>query len=445
MQQPYSSGNSPVQPANVTPSAARSLAWIRQIPTTMVRKVPQSDKPGPMAYVRLTMTILFMLFVAWAAYLIGMWPISIVFVIACITGFVGARNVGKRFTQEGFAHFNGWDEAPGDVAGVQSVKAPGDTNSNEDTGSAEKALDPSDISTLGLLNPEDPTVRMMSAPLKKSLRHSIAEARAKEAEVTSQWLLGTPGFTPVHTTSGDGTPLVGHMLVASPANTRWIVIAHDYHGSWTDGLLYARHYAEHRYNLLLLEMRGHGESGGKWIGMGYLDSLDLLAWCQWICARQGDQARIALHGCGMGAAAAILCAGETALPSQVHAVVCENVFTDAWNAIVSLYHGLGLDVHPGLDLVRSNLRHQHGGYDLSLAAPIDYLDDVSVPVLFTHAAHDTFIPPYMSVQMYRAAVEKHPEAGHEIASFDHAGHQMSCLGDEQSFYSTVFAFLDSKL
>lgn len=440
MQTPYPQNASNTQPANISPSEARSLAWLKQIPTGAIRKLPTPDHPGPMAYVRLTCTLLFMLFVAWAAYLIDMWPISIIFIVVCITGFIGARNVGERYTKEAFSHYDGEGAVVSSEVDQAAQEAPTE-KANEPVAQGTQAKDEG----LGLLDASNPTMRMLMAPLPKALKAKLNEARSEEACLTRSWLSATRGFRTVHVTSGDGTPLIAHSLEENPQSPRWVIFAHDYHGSWTDGLLYARHYAQKGYNLLLVEMRGHGASGGNWIGMGYLDSLDLLAWCNWIVETAGLSASIAIHGSSMGAAAALLCAGESALPSQVRAVVCENVFTDAWNAIVNLYHGLGMDIHPALDLVRSSLRRQKGGYDLSLASPIDYLDDVSIPVLFAHAAHDTLVAPYMSVQMYRAACEKHPEAGHAIASFDHAGHQMSCLGDEQEFYTAVFDFLDAQL
>lgn len=437
MQTLYSQDATNPQRADIPPSEARSLAWLTRIPATAVRKLPKPDKPGPMAFVRLTCTLLFMLFVAWAAYLIGMWPISIIFIVVCIAGFFGAHNVGERFTKEAFSHY-GRGRVASEAKAEKSDASK--TEAKEPPGSAEAPAQ-----SLGLLDASDPTVRMLMAPLPKSLKTRITEARTNENAATASWLGTTEGFRTVNADSGDGTPLVAHALAANPRSPRWVIFAHDYHGSWEDGLLYARHYAQRGFNLLFVEMRGHGNSGGGWIGMGYLDSLDLLAWCNWVVDAYGSSVSIALHGVSMGAAAALLCAGESSLPSQVRAVVCENAFTDAWNAIISLYHGLGMDVHPAIDLVRHSLRRKKGGYDLALASPIDYLDDVNIPVLFAHAAHDTLVPPYMSVQMYRAAVDKHPDAGHAIASFDHAGHQMCCLGDEQEFYSTVFDFLDAHL
>lgn len=414
--------STPLRPAaSVATPLVRSLAWLSRIPSTVARKAPKPEQPGVMPFVRLGATLLMLLFVGWSAWFIGMWPLTIVFVVACVAGFIGARNVGRRYTNDGLGRFDAAEQSADTTDATSSPQVPG---------------------VLG--NPSDPREGMLEAPLKKSTRTRLARARQNEALLTEEWLDSTKGFETVSIVSGDGTQLVGHALVGD-GRGKWLVYAHDYHASWTDGLQYARHYAQQGYSLLFVEMRAHGESGGDLIGMGYLDSRDLVAWCRKIVQDFGEGVRIALHGSSMGAAAAIMAASDPALPAQVRAVVSEGGYTDAWNAIIALYHGLGLDVHPAIDLVRRELRGRQGGYDLAMASPIESLGDVAIPVLFAHAAHDTLVPAYFSVELYREARNKHPEVGHAIASFDHGGHNMSSLADSDEFYRTLFGFLEPRM
>ncbi|MGN0056223.1 MAG: alpha/beta hydrolase [Atopobiaceae bacterium] len=427
------------QASQAAPAQVRSLAWITRLPSTTPRKAAEPEKPGPMPFVRLFATLIALLFVAWAAYFIGMWPLTIVFVAACVVGFIGARNVGLRYMTDAFGHFDGM--APSPAASQRVDATAGDASNSENASDAEAAprrIEPGGI----LLDPADARAQMLLAPLPKSRRRSIEAARQAEAQATAQWLQQAGGMDAVQTTSADGTRLVGHAVTPAAGSNRWVIYAHDYHGSWTDGLLYARHYAQKGYGVLLVQMRGHGDSEGRWIGMGYLDSRDLIAWCCWIMQNYGERVSIALHGTSMGAAAALLAASDATLPSQVRAVVSENAYTDAWNEAITFYHGLGFDVHPAIDLVRKSLRGQEGGYDFALANPYDSADELAVPTLFAHSAHDTLVPAYFSVQLWRKANEARPELGHRVASFDHAGHQLTCLADADPFYQTLFGFLD---
>ncbi|MGN0287287.1 MAG: alpha/beta hydrolase [Atopobiaceae bacterium] len=425
------------QASQAAPAQVRSLAWITRLPTTTPRKAAEPEQPGPMPFVRLAATLIALLFVAWAAYFIGMWPLTIVFVVACVVGFIGAKNVGARYAQDAFGHFDGM--APSPTASQNAAQASSAEPSTESqTNPAAGRIQPGGI----LLDPADARAQMLLAPLPKSRRRSIEAARQVEAQATADWLDQVGGMSVVQTKSADGTLLAGRVVPPARGCSNWVIYAHDYHGSWTDGLLYARHYAQRGYGVLLVQMRAHGDSEGRWIGMGYLDSRDLIAWCCWIMQTYGERVSIALHGTSMGAAAALLAASDATLPSQVRAVVSENAYTDAWNAAIAFYHGLGFDVHPAIDLVRKDLRGREGGYDFALANPWDSADELAVPVLFAHSAHDTLVPAYFSVQLWRKANEARPELGHQVASFDHAGHQLSCLADADQFYQRLFGFLD---
>ena len=401
-----------------------SIANVRRLPQGTLRKMEPHDKPGVMPLVRLTMSLLFLFLVAYAAWIIGWWPITIIFCILPFVGFAGAYSVARRFAHETLA-----PERPTEADGAKVA---------------------SDSEMGGFLaDAEDPRRTMMVAPLRKHLRDRIERNREEEARACAAWFASS---TPeeVDITSSDGTSLHGRVFRAVPTgsaaaggNSRWVIYAHDYKGSWEEGMPLVRHYVEAGFSIVLCDLRAHGRSAGDWIGLGFLDSLDLVAWATWA---KGEGARsIVLHGSGMGAAAAILAAGEKSLPREVVAVVAENCYTDAWNAAVCLYHGIGLDVHPAMDLVRFYLRHHNGGYDIAAACPEEYLSDLRVPVLFLQSARDTLVPPYMSTLLWRKATEVSPDLPHEIESFDKAGHLTLALAEPEHYYRTVFNFLSRRV
>ena len=66
---------------------------------------------------------------------------------------------------------------------------------------------------------------------------------------------------------------------------------------------------------LLPDLRGCGESGGAYIGMGWPDRKDMLHWIDWIIRRDSG-AQIVLYGISMGGATVMMTAGEE-LPEQV--------------------------------------------------------------------------------------------------------------------------------
>ena len=69
----------------------------------------------------------------------------------------------------------------------------------------------------------------------------------------------------------------------------------------------------------IADARGHGDSEGSYIGMGWHDRLDLVAWAESLVA-QDQNSLIVLYGVSMGAATVLMASGE-ALPPNVKAVV----------------------------------------------------------------------------------------------------------------------------
>ena len=74
----------------------------------------------------------------------------------------------------------------------------------------------------------------------------------------------------------------------------------------------------------------HGDSGGRYAGMGWLDHFDYLRWISLLVGTVGPDAGIVLHGISMGGAAALLLGGSPDLPPQVRAVISDCSFSSAY-------------------------------------------------------------------------------------------------------------------
>ena len=264
-----------------------------------------------------------------------------------------------------------------------------------------------------------------------------ANRKAEEA-ATWAWSEGA-SYQQVSTQSDDGTTLVGHLVQTDPASKRWVVLAHGYHGTWADMSQYAHHWAEKGCNLLFPEMRGHGDSGGSLVGMGWLDRRDLVAWLGWLVAERGEDITIALHGHSMGGASVLLASAEEDLPAQVSLVVADCAYSDALNVLAPiLREGFRIPVHPALELLRLVVRLKKGGYDLANASPETAAARIKVPVLLLHGERDTFVPPYMVRRIFEAL----PESNRRMATFPGAGHCQSMCSNPKRYWDEVFSFVE---
>ena len=84
-------------------------------------------------------------------------------------------------------------------------------------------------------------------------------------------------------TSGDGLQL--HALcVRAGGNAPWAVLCHGYTGQASGMAEYARRFYDAGFSLLLPDARGHGQSEGGYIGMGWPERRDIAAWVQRVTA-----------------------------------------------------------------------------------------------------------------------------------------------------------------
>lgn len=293
----------------------------------------------------------------------------------------------------------------------------------------------------------DRRVSDMSPGLMGSERDVIEWNRAEEADRTWHWLQSQPaGFEEVETTSDDGTRLCAHLLACCPDSPRWLVFSHGFADNWRAGLTFSRRLAEAGFNLLLVDMRAHGRSGGEWVGAGWLDRRDLVAWSRWVVGRAGTGARIALMGISMGAASSVMASAEQDLPEQVCACVSDSAYTDFWNTAINVVStgSLGtqpMPAHPTVDLARLLLRLRRGGYDIALSRPVDAIAHSRVPVLIVHGEDDKVVPPHMADELAAAAGGAAAGEGHGLEKFPAAGHCCAVFADPGRYWDAVLAFL----
>lgn len=253
------------------------------------------------------------------------------------------------------------------------------------------------------LSSDKTTIRLSTPTLSDKEAATIDLHRATEAVLVNEWVVNARTPRRIQVRSDDGTALAGRMIPGTKRLRPWVLMLHDFEGSWRDSLAFSRIYAAHDCNIMLVDMRAHGESEGEWTGSGWLDRRDVIAWCSWIIARTGEETQIIIHGIGMGATAALFAAEEKDFPIQVRAIVSDSAYTDTWNA-TALRFGKGFaKPQPMLDLYRIILKKSKGGYDLGTGNILPSIQSISTPLFIMHGEKDACTPPYMGMYLAKAA------------------------------------------
>ncbi len=244
------------------------------------------------------------------------------------------------------------------------------------------------------------------------------------------WLLQYPADI-ITIESEDGLTLVGHYIPAEKP-VRTVILAHGWHGSWCyDFAAQARWLHENGCNLLLIEQRAQGESEGKYVSYGLLESRDLLCWTDWLLQAHPAE-KLYLFGISMGAATVLMAEGIPEIRERVDGILADCGFTSPYEMInftgKRLYK---MPEHPLMDLLNRWAKRKVG-VDLKEYSTIDAMREATCPVLFVHGLSDTFVPSYMSLLNYEACA-----SDKEILLVRGAGHGLSYLVDTEKYQDAV--------
>ena len=232
--------------------------------------------------------------------------------------------------------------------------------------------------------------------------------------------------------SDDGLKLKGCFL--RNAGHRYIICCHGYFGSHKEMITTAMRFHDWGYSVLCPDARAHGDSEGKYRGMGYLERKDVAKWMEKIREYDEDLS-LALYGRSMG--------GATVLMSMCHFhpdyLKCVIEDCGYYSVHEEFAYFLRHDFHlpsflimPMASLICKIKAH----YFLGETNVLKKLEDSAVPCLFIHGNADTFVPYRFVNEMYGIYGEK------DIFVVEDAGHAMAMVKDPEEYFAKIEAFVN---
>lgn len=247
-------------------------------------------------------------------------------------------------------------------------------------------------------------------------------------------------YEDVYIQSRDGLKLHAFYLAAGEPSDKCVIFHHGFTSKAMDNMTHAKYFHEMGYEVMLLDLRAHGQSEGKYVGYGVLDRYDTEEWLKWCIGRFGTDMKYVLHGTSMGATTVIMALGLPYVQEHVKAVIADCAFTSAKEIFA---HVMKKDYHvpafPFMEIgeVYSQLL---AGYKFSDYSTLEALKDNKVPVLFIHGGKDKFVPTWMSNKNYEAATSKK-----RLLIVEEGGHGSSLFEDQETYERTEKEFLDEVL
>ncbi|MBE6600508.1 MAG: alpha/beta hydrolase [Ruminococcaceae bacterium] len=200
-------------------------------------------------------------------------------------------------------------------------------------------------------------------------------------------------------------------------------------------------YKNRGIDILLVDQRSHGKSEGKYICFGTKERFDVIRWCEFIIARNGEGVKIILDGISMGATTVLLAAGLPELPKNVVGVIADCGFTSARSEVAYVakrdYH---LPSFPAVNLMDLMCR-LFAGFSLSEVSTVDAVKSIKVPVVFVHGEADDFVPCENSIRNFCACGS--PQKW--LYTVPNAGHGLSFLIDNSGVSEVLNTFFEAAL
>lgn len=240
----------------------------------------------------------------------------------------------------------------------------------------------------------------------------------------------------VRATAFDSIELAGSLYKNGDSH-KYFVGSHGLLNTKDQTLLYGSYFYEDGYNLLVFDLRGHGESGGEYIGLGEIDKEDYRTWANWV-AKYDPQAQIVLYGKSVSAVALMNSLGE-GLPDNVKCVVEDCGFTNLWDGTVRiLWDSNHIPVFPLLYVVDNVIEYRVGA-SLKEIDVSDSLSNNRIPILLVNGDNDDFVP-LAEIEKIESLIPK--DVPYESIIIPGAGHGQAIFTDPQRFVNGVLDFCD---
>ena len=198
----------------------------------------------------------------------------------------------------------------------------------------------------------------------------------------------------------DRVDISGWFIPAKTPSKRTLVILHTRGGTRQDTLEFGLPLWQAGFNLAVIDLRGHGESGGQYFTFGYHEWQDVSGLLNYLEARQdGSATDVTLIGISAGGAVAVSAAARD---PRIKRLVTIASFADLGETIQQQVPWL-----PGFWRIRAIQEAERiGQFKVQATSPVQAIQTVKCPVLIVHGAEGTYIPLENGKKLFESATSR---------------------------------------
>ncbi|MDD6797436.1 MAG: alpha/beta hydrolase [Clostridia bacterium] len=241
-------------------------------------------------------------------------------------------------------------------------------------------------------------------------------------------------FEEVSILSADGYRLYGRLYIMEEA-APLMIFFHGYHGVYAwDGYGFFKICKNNGINILMVDERAHGKSGGNEVTFGIKERYDCKLWVEYAAERFGENKDLLLAGVSMGASSVIM-ASELGFPQSVKAVIADCGYSEPAAIIKEIIKKMKLPVEAAYMIVKISAQI-FGHFNLEEAAALQAVKKIQIPILFIHGKNDSVVPVYMCNQLYENC-----QSTGKLLIIEGADHANSAMTDYEAYENAVVEFL----
>lgn len=206
----------------------------------------------------------------------------------------------------------------------------------------------------------------------------------------------------------------------------------------SDSLTYSYYFAEPYvkcgYNVLVIDMRAHGLSEGKYNTIGCKEYRDILKWIEFIHEEYHMQ-QVVIHALCVGAQSVIRSLVDKECPEYVKAFVVEGMYTTFFETFKTHALHLGYPCFPAVQLIDVWTRIFIG--QTIFYGPINEIGKLRIPLLMLHGKQDVYSLPAKAEVLYEKCGSKQKE----LVWLEEGEHSQLRFNNEAEYDEAIAVFL----
>lgn len=277
--------------------------------------------------------------------------------------------------------------------------------------------------------------RLLSDLLMGIKRQSYAEARAwQEEHYDLSWYDITDKQT-YKFNSFDGYALNVQLLICPEPSEKYVIISHGYTDNLFGALKYAKIYLDLGFNVLVYDLRGHGENEPTYCTYTVRERKDLRDLIKDTRARHPEMEVLGLHGESLGASTSIAVLNYQ---PEIDFIVSDCAFSEIRSVLEGGLRSMHLP--PALLNLAGFFVKLRFGVSIDQMRPEDALKGNKVPILFIHGQNDDLIPQVHSEKMITET-----DGYRDLRLIKGAGHAESVITAPEEYAEYVKEFVTEVL